>query len=220
MRLGVLLMGRRRPPHFSEPQPPVIDEWDAKAVAEVAASVVHRGQRIELVPAGGGHVFWHVDVDGKRVGNVVRVALDAPVWAAPAFGIELILGDVDTAPPAERGKHSYIEEGRPATPRVSRYRALPTMPAAEIDLALLVPHGTNVADVERVIRSTAGDLLERLDLFDQYTGAGVDREHRSLAWRLTFRHPDRTLRDKEIEGRRNKILGVLEQELHVRQRST
>ena len=220
MRLGVLLMGRRRPPHFSEPQPPVLDEWDAKAVAEVAASVVHRGQRIELVPAGGGHVLWHVDVDGKRVGNVVRVALDAPVWAAPAFGIELILGDVDTAPPAERGKHSYIEEGRPATPRVSRYRALPTMPAAEIDLALLVPHGTNVADVERVIRSTAGDLLERLDLFDQYTGAGIDREHRSLAWRLTFRHSDRTLRDKEIEGRRNKILGVLEQELHVRQRST
>ena len=51
MRLGVLLMGRRRPPHFSEPQPPVIDEWDAKAVAEVAASVVHRGQRIELVSA-------------------------------------------------------------------------------------------------------------------------------------------------------------------------
>ena len=94
------------------------------------------------------------------------------------------------------------------------------MPAAEIDLALLVPHGTNVADVERVIRSTAGDLLERLDLFDQYTGAGIDREHRSLAWRLTFRHSDRTLRDKEIEGRRNKILGALEQELHVRQRST
>jgi len=93
------------------------------------------------------------------------------------------------------------------------------MPPAEIDLALLVPQGTRVADVERVIRSAAGELLEALDLFDQYTGAGVDRDHRSLAWRLTFRHPERTLRDKEIEGRRNKILSALEQELHVRQRT-
>jgi phenylalanyl-tRNA synthetase beta chain len=92
------------------------------------------------------------------------------------------------------------------------------MPPAEIDLALLVPAGTNVADVERVIRESAGELLERLDLFDQYTGDGVDRDHRSLAWRLTFRHPERTLRDKEIEGRRGKILSALQQELHVRQR--
>jgi phenylalanyl-tRNA synthetase beta chain len=219
MRLGVLLMGRRRPPHFSEPQPPLFDEWDAKAIAQVAAGAAYPGQPVELAPGSGGHVLWQVDVSGKKIGNVVRVELDAPVWAAPAFGIELILGDVESAPAAERGKHSYMEEDRTDRPQVSRYRVLPTMPPAEIDLALLVPQGTSVADVERVIRSAAGELLEGLDLFDQYTGAGVDRDHRSLAWRLTFRHPERTLRDKEIEGRRNKILSALEQELHVRQRT-
>jgi phenylalanyl-tRNA synthetase beta chain len=219
MRLGVLLMGRRRPPHFSEPQPPVFDEWDAKAVAEVAASAAYPGRPVELTPGSGGHVLWQVDVGGRKIGNVVRAELDAPVWAAPAFGIELILGDVESAPVADRGNHSYIEGDWTDRAQVSRYRALPTMPPAEIDLALLVPRGASVADVERVIRSAAGELLEGLDLFDEYTGAGVDREHRSLAWRLTFRHPERTLRDKEIEGRRNKILGALEQELHVRQRT-
>ena len=218
-RLGVLLMGRRRPPHFSEPQPPLFDEWDAKAVAEVAASAAYPGQPIELARGAGGHVLWQIDVAGKKVGNVVRAELDAPVWAAPAFGVELILGDVETEPAAARGTHSYIEEGRADRSPVSRYRALPTMPPAEIDLALLVPRGTSAADVERVIRSAAGELLEALDLFDQYTGAGIDSDHRSLAWRLTFRHPERTLRDKEIEGRRNKILSALEQELHVRQRT-
>jgi phenylalanyl-tRNA synthetase beta chain len=75
------------------------------------------------------------------------------------------------------------------------------------------------ADVDRVIRASAGELLERLELFDQYTGKGVAAEFRSLAWRLTFRHPERTLRDKEIEGRRGKILSTLEKELNVRQRS-
>ncbi len=92
------------------------------------------------------------------------------------------------------------------------------MPAAEFDLALLLPSGTTAAAVERVIRDASGELLERLDLFDEYTGVGVDAGQRSLAWRLTFRHPDRTLRDKEIEGRRTKILSALQQELHVRQR--
>ena len=94
------------------------------------------------------------------------------------------------------------------------------MPPAEIDLALLVPVGTTVADVERVIRSAAGEMLEELDLFDQYTGAGVEDGYRSLAWRLTFRHADRTLRDKEIEARKGRILSTLQQELHVRQRSS
>jgi phenylalanyl-tRNA synthetase beta chain len=217
-RFGAIVMGRRRPPHFTEPQPPLLDEWDAKSLAEVAATTAYPGQPIELAP-GSGQVLWHIHVDGRTMGNVVQVALDAPVWAAPAYGIELVLGQMETEPAADRGKHSYIVGGRPDRPAGTKYRALPTMPAAEIDLALLVPAGTTVADVERVIRTSAGELLERLDLFDQYTGAGVETGHRSLAWRLTFRHPERTLRDKEIEGRRGKILGALEQELHVRQRS-
>jgi phenylalanyl-tRNA synthetase beta chain len=149
---------------------------------------------------------------------VVRLAVDGPVWASPAFGIELEIGAVEAAHPADRGKHSYIEGTSAPRPSVSRYRPIPTMPPAEIDLALLVPNDRTVADVEKVIRSTAGELLEQLVLFDQYTGSGVEPGHRSLAWRLTFRHPERTLRDKEIEGRRAKIVSALHQELNVRQR--
>jgi phenylalanyl-tRNA synthetase beta chain len=107
----------------------------------------------------------------------------------------------------------------PGPRAVSRYRPLPTTPPADFDLALVVPAGRSVADVELVIRRTAGELLERLELFDEYTGKGIEPGTRSLAWRLTFRHPERTLRDKEIEGRRAKILGALESELNVRQRT-
>jgi len=217
LRLGVVLMGRRRPAHFTEPNPPAFDEWDAKGIAEHAAQVAHPASTVTLVPARDDAI-WTVEVDGSATGVVKRLALDAPVWAAPAYAIELRLGEIATAPPAAHGSHAY-KEGTTKRAAVARYRAVPTMPAAEIDLALLVPHGTTVADVERVIHGAGGDLLERLALFDQYTGEGVDASHRSLAWRLTFRHPERTLRDKEIEGRRAKILSALEQELHVRQRT-
>ncbi len=69
------------------------------------------------------------------------------------------------------------------------------------------------------MRETAGELLEALDLFDEFRGAGVPDGMRSLAWRLTLRHPDRTLRDKEIEGRRAAILKALETQLGVRPRT-
>jgi phenylalanyl-tRNA synthetase beta chain len=97
---------------------------------------------------------------------------------------------------------------------------LPTTPASEFDLALVLPPGRTAAEVEKLIRAQSGDLLERLDLFDQYVGQGVGDGSRSVAWRLTFRHPERTLRDKEIEGRRSKILSSLEKELNVRARTS
>jgi phenylalanyl-tRNA synthetase beta chain len=99
------------------------------------------------------------------------------------------------------------------------YRALPATPATEFDLALIVPDGRSAAEVEAVIRRDAGELLERLALFDEFRGAGVPVGARSLAWRLTFRHPERTLRDKEIDGRRQKLVRTLESELGVRTRS-
>jgi phenylalanyl-tRNA synthetase beta chain len=43
---------------------------------------------------------------------------------------------------------------------------------------------------------------------------------RSLAWRLTLRHPERTLKEKEITGRRDKVLKSLSEELGVQQRTS
>jgi phenylalanyl-tRNA synthetase beta chain len=151
---------------------------------------------------------------------VRRVPLDAPVWAQAAFGVELVLGSMsngDVAPPGEHA-HGASEASTPRRP--TPYRPLPNTPAAEFDLALLLPPGVPAARVEEVIRSSAGDLLERLSAFDQYEGQGIEAGHRSVAWRLTLRHAERTLRDKEIEGRRTRILSALQQELNVRQRTS
>jgi phenylalanyl-tRNA synthetase beta chain len=102
---------------------------------------------------------------------------------------------------------------------VTRYRELPTTPASEFDLALLVPEAVRAEQVEDVMRRVSGRLLERVELFDRYVGSGVEAGHRSLAWRLTFRHAERTLRDREIETRRSDILRALADELNVRQRT-
>jgi phenylalanyl-tRNA synthetase beta chain len=152
------------------------------------------------------------------VGSVRRVPVDAPVWASSAFGVEIMLAVVESAQVAPKGESAHRPFPR-GVPNVSRYRAVPVTPASEFDLALLVPNGVRGEQVEGVMKRVAGKLLERVELFDRYVGQGVDAGHESLAWRLTFRHAERTLRDKEIEARRNDILKALADELNVRQRS-
>jgi phenylalanyl-tRNA synthetase beta chain len=143
------------------------------------------------------------------------MALDAPPWAAPSFGIEIALGELPLTPVAAPGKHAHASADGVAHGRPVKYRPLPATPAAEFDLAVVVPDAMPAARVEEVLRRAAGELLERLRLFDEFRGKGVPVEHRSLAWRLTFRHPERTLNEKEIAGRRQKLIATLEKELGV-----
>ena len=220
MRVAALVMGDREPSHFTNAKPAPYDAWDARALAEEIGRVVAPG-RVQLQPADhDGDHLWTIVIDGESRGHVSRIPLDAPVWASPAFGMELVLSELVNADLAPPGEHDYLAVEFPAPRAPSVYRELPTMPASEFDLALLVPSELRAADVERVIRASAGDLLERLQVFDLYEGPGVEQGYRSVAWRLTLRHPERTLRDKEIEGRRSRILSALQTELNVRQRST
>ncbi len=229
VRAALLVMGQRRPSHFTEPQPPAFDAWDAKALASVLAQAAFPGNAVQLEP-GDAHALWYIMAGAARIGRVVRVHLDAPVWASDAYGVELTLGEMPNAAVAPKGQHAHGAKRRnsivvpgvetPSTPRGPvRYKPIPTLPAAEFDLALLVPETTPASDVEKVLKSAGGEFLERFVLFDEFRGAGVPEGMRSLAWRLTFRHPERTLRDKELEGRRAQLLKSLEGALGVRPRT-
>jgi phenylalanyl-tRNA synthetase beta chain len=224
LRVAALVMGRRTPPHFSDPKTPDFAEWvnfgdwDAKALGHLIATTSYPGETVELSGSESPDLLWEIRVGGKPIGSVQRMALDAPVWASAAYGVELSLGVLASEPVAPRGEsaHRRFESPRPV---VTRYRELPTTPASEFDLALLVPEAVRAEQVEDVMRRVSGRLLERVELFDRYVGSGVEAGHRSLAWRLTFRHAERTLRDREIETRRSDILRALADELNVRQRT-
>ena len=222
VRVAALIMGARRPAHFTEPQPPAFDVWDAKEIALrlVAAAFPHASHAFQ---AGEGDTLWTLHVDGVgHVGEIVRVALDRPVWAEDAFGIEVTLGVISSADIAAPEQHAHVTTvEREAAPSASiQFRPLPVQPAAEFDLALLVPDGTTAEAVETALQRAGGELLEHVALFDEFRGAGVPVGYRSLAWRLTFRHPERTLREKEIEGRRARLLETLEKDLGIRPRAS
>ena len=221
VRVGLLVMGLRRPAHFTDAAKELFDVWDAKSLGERVTALAYPGSPITLEAGDGAPVLWRVLAQGGAVGTVERVALDRPLWASDAFGVEVTLGLLPSVAVAAPGSHDYSVGVAGRTPPRTHvtYRPLPTTPSAEFDVALLVPDGVTAAQVEQLLRASAGDLLERVELFDEFRGVGIPDGHRSVGWRLTFRDATRTLRDKEVDGRRQKILRTLETELGVRART-
>ena len=95
--------------------------------------------------------------------------------------------------------------------QVPQYRQISRFPAVRRDLALVVDEQVESGAIADAIRSTAGDALVNLELFDVYADLGADIEaygssesgigvgQRSLAYRLTFQLEERTLTDAEVE---------------------
>jgi phenylalanyl-tRNA synthetase beta chain len=86
-----------------------------------------------------------------------------------------------------------------------RYRDVPAFPPLVQDIAVVVPDGVAAADVVAAVRSGAGALLDRVELFDVYRGEQVGAGSKSLALRLEFRSPDRTLTDDDVAATRGEI---------------
>jgi phenylalanyl-tRNA synthetase beta chain len=89
------------------------------------------------------------------------------------------------------------------------YEDVTTFPAVYQDLAVVMPVGMAAAELREVVLSAGGELLRAADVFDLYEGEQVGEGRKSVALRLEFRAPDRTLTDDEVAGRR----GAIEAEL-------
>lgn len=93
----------------------------------------------------------------------------------------------------------------PAAPVVPAPR-IATFPPALIDVALVVDDAVAAADVQRALAEGAGDLLESIHLFDVYVSPQLGEGRKSLAYKLTFRAPDRTLTGEEALAARDEAV--------------
>jgi phenylalanyl-tRNA synthetase beta chain len=86
-------------------------------------------------------------------------------------------------------------------------------PTVERDMAIVVEESQPAADVTAAIRRHGGPLLRAVALFDIYRGAPLDAGDKSLAERLTFADPDRTLTEDEVDAAIDAISTGLRDEL-------
>jgi phenylalanyl-tRNA synthetase beta chain len=189
-----VVSGGREPLHWTGAGRADFDRWDLAGLFRVAVALANPAASIQVE----GNTWVAVAEDGRRVGRAGVLEADAPLWAAPLLGFEV---ELDAAP-------------RPPT----RFRPLPSTPSSARDLALLLPDGVTAAQVLQVLRQAAGQLLVGVAVLDEYRGPGVDAGVRSVLFRLTFRAPDRTLENAEVDDLERQVLAALERELRVRRR--
>jgi phenylalanyl-tRNA synthetase beta chain len=192
--VAVALTGQREPRGWWGPGRPA--GW---ADAVQAARVVAEAAGAELTVRAGEQAPWHPGrcaelLVGDRVigyaGELhprVCAALDLP----PRTSVMELDADALPAPTV------------PVAPVIS------TFPPVFLDLAFEVPDEIPAAEAEKMVRDMARgdggeDLVESIRLFDVYTGPTIRPGHRSLAYALTLRAPDRTLTKDDVAAIRQR----------------
>jgi phenylalanyl-tRNA synthetase beta chain len=193
------VIGGRRLDRWDQPTDEAVDFFDAKGYLE--ALFERLGLEPEWLPAEEYGLLpgrtAAIRVDGQQVGVVGQVHPDTAVQ----FDIE---GDC------------FLFEVRldlltELTQRRREYRPYATTPVVAQDLAVVVDTATPAAAVLRIIR--AGRYVVSAAVFDEYTGGQLPPGKRSIAVRVLFQDPTRTLTDEEVATSRRQIVAHLEREL-------
>ena len=195
LHAAAVLTGRAEPAGWWGPGRPA--DWsDAVAAGqEVAAEL-----GLELAAEAGEQPPWHP-------GRCARLRLgDLVVGHAgelhPALCERLELPDRTCAVELD------LDALLAATGGATRAAAVSGYPPALVDVALVVEAGVPAGQVQAALQAGAGPLLEQVRLFDVYSGPPVAEGHRSLAYTLTFRAPDRTLSGEEVRSARDAAIAA------------
>ena len=198
--LALLVSGRRWEPSWLEDDS-LVDFFDAKGLVETVMD--HLGVAADFEPAEDS--FFQIGrCAGIKIGNIslgvmgevhptVRDRFDLNPY--PVALVEL---DLDALSEVAQWKQR-------------RFKTLSRYPAATRDLALLVPAAVPEGRVQDIIARHR--LVERVELFDIYSGDNIPNDARSLAFHVYFQSQERTLTADEVNRSLQGLLRTLEREV-------
>jgi phenylalanyl-tRNA synthetase beta chain len=138
-----------------------------------------------------GEVYFNGEKNGP-----IRAVNDETKWAA-----------------AELNFDKLIKHIKPL-----QYRSISRYPAKELDVAVLVREDLPWGEIKKTILAANQKLVSEVRLFDVYQGKNITPGKKSLAFRIVYQAPDRTLTDDEVNKVHRQILDLLKQKFsaHVR----
>ncbi|MGH3008194.1 MAG: phenylalanine--tRNA ligase subunit beta [Gaiellaceae bacterium] len=162
---------------------------DAKGVLDTLYDSLH----VELALERGEHPLLHPGKTGRFAQGWVGELHPAlgRGWAA----FELDLAELETT-----------------IPQRVLYRDVASFPSVLQDLAFVVDEDVPASDLLATIREAAGELLREAEVFDEYRGPQTGEGKRSLAFRLAFGSPERTLTDADVTPVRAAIAAAVEKQ--------
>ena len=90
--------------------------------------------------------------------------------------------------------------------QIIRYQEISKFPSVTRDVAFVIPATMEAGNMLGIVLGQKEDLLENVDIFDIYTGKEVSEGTKSLGLRFSYRAPDRTLTDSEINTVHDRIV--------------
>jgi len=96
-----------------------------------------------------------------------------------------------------------------------RWNLILTFPTVRRDVAMIVSEATTHEGVLSVVRQTKPPNLESVELFDVFRGKNIPPGQKSMAYAFTYRSPERTLTDNEVNATHEKLIAQFKQTLQA-----
>ncbi len=180
------------------------DFFDLKGSVEAFISVLHLDKDV---------IFYYdrtstlspealtIEVKGRYVGQVVAVSddilatlgIDQPVLYAE-FEIDALRGLL-------AAQQTYVPVAK--------------FPAVVRDLAVIVDAQLAAAEIEKSIAASGSSILREWRVVDVFTHESIGAGRKSVAFTMTFRADDRTLKDEEIQASVQTVLDALRRDHQV-----
>lgn len=146
-----------------------------------------------------------ISINGKTIGTMGRVKPEiADAYHAKK---DVWLADIDVDVLAELYAQSAVT-----------FVSLPVYPPSRRDITVMAPATLSVGEIQAVVGAVKAPLLESCELIDVFMPEAEEGKEaeRNLTFRLTFRSPNKTLKDKEVDKERAKVAKSLQNALPVR----
>ena len=194
--MAMALTGRRQLPFWSgDDRDAKFDAYDLKGVLEEFFEQFGlRGMTFNRRPGPSG---WFLESAAIQLG---KQTLGEFGQLAPPLAKKYDLRDAVFL--AELNLDLLLARRNPA----KSFKPLPPFPTIRRDVAMLVPEATTHDAVLQIVKQTKPANLEAVELFDVFRGKNVPAGQKSLAYAFTYRSPEKTLTDAEVNAAHEKLV--------------
>ena len=208
LRLGILLSGKIQAKEWLREERNS-DFYDMKGIIESLVCKFYISPEMDIDEKE--YSFFHprmsadIIVGGMKTGIIGRV--HPGIIEDLELGQDIFYAEID------------MDEFNKNIEGFKRYSKISSYPSINIDLAIVLEKDIKNIDIIRSIKSNGSDLLKEVSLFDIYEGEQIEKGKKSMAYSLSFRAEDRTLKDKEVEIIINRVVKGLEKGFNASLRS-
>jgi phenylalanyl-tRNA synthetase beta chain len=159
----------------------------AKGILEVLYEALHVDLRLEAAHRQFLHPGKAARVEAGWLGELHPSLLEGE-WGAFELDLDVLFA---------------------AVPERLVYEDVVTYPAVRQDLAFVVDEDVLADELVAAAREAAGPELREMRVFDVYRGDQIAEGKKSLAFRVAFQSPERTLSDEDARAIRERIVSAL-----------